>query len=470
MTTVAGGTVTVNGDYTVRTFETAGTLTVSGGTLADVQYLLVAGGGNAALPQSTYVAGGGAGGVLTGNITINTGSYPVIVGAPGNNSSFLNMTANGGGQGGFYGNGSAGGSGGGGGTLGVTHIRFQNFVGGGGVPGQGYAGGAPAGGGYPPFGPGGGGGAAGPGGQGTLDGQGGRGGVGIPSDITGNMVYYAGGGSGRGPGGVGLNGTGYTGYGAGGGYDMADGPTYYERLPAQPGVLIIRYASNDPANNLGGIPLTYIAGLPQDLYPGVNVAGSDVFGGGSNAQFIIQTTATYGVPVGFTFLDSWQWETYDPSYVAVTTTAAANDTATANNVLSNNAVLGNIAIAPGTKVMFSVDHSVWSGAPDYDGVGVGSATAIGSEVFWVNDTSQSLVFTNDVDQPLVWTTTRSDNFLGINDQGLAVYDDGAVWSDGNNLSLGPYAPFETDGQIIDVAIDTVHNKMWYRVDGGAWQG
>jgi hypothetical protein len=75
-----------------------------------------------------------------------------------------------------------------------------------------------------------------------LDGVGGRGGVGIPSDITGNMVYYAGGGSGRGPGGIGLNGTGYTGYGAGGGYDLAES-NYCNRLSAQPGVLIIRYLS-----------------------------------------------------------------------------------------------------------------------------------------------------------------------------------------------------------------------------------
>jgi hypothetical protein len=33
-----------------------------------------------------------------------------------------------------------------------------------------------------------------------------------------------------------------------------------------------------------------------------------------------------------------------------------------------------------------------------------------------------------------------------------------------------YAVFETNGQIIDVAVDTVNYKMWYRVAGGAWQG
>ena len=239
-TVVSGGTVATDGAYTVRTFTESGMLTVSGGTLANVQYLLVAGGGQAAFPTSTYVAGGGAGGVLTGNITLSAGSYPVEIGAVGNNSSFLNMVANGGGQGGFYGNGSVGGSGGGGGTLGTTHIYFENFVGGAGVEGQGHAGGSPYGGGYPPFGPGGGGGAGTVGGTGTADGVGGAGGFGLASDITGNLEFYGTGGSGKGPNGIGNNRPGYTNYGAGGGYDLSP-DNYYNRLDAQPGVLIIRY-------------------------------------------------------------------------------------------------------------------------------------------------------------------------------------------------------------------------------------
>jgi hypothetical protein len=179
--------------------------------------------------------------VLTGNVTIVTGSYPVVIGETGNNSTFLNMTAVGGGQGGFYGNGSSGGSGGGGGTLGTTHINFQSFVGGAGTPGQGHAGGNPYGGGYPPFGPGGGGGSNSVGGNGTPDGQGGAGGAGIASEITGTLTYYAAGGSALGPQGIGNNSAGYKSFGAGGGYDLFDGPTYYSRLTAQPGVLILRY-------------------------------------------------------------------------------------------------------------------------------------------------------------------------------------------------------------------------------------
>jgi hypothetical protein len=373
---VSGGTAVTDGSYTVRTFTADGTLSIAGGTLSDVQYLLVAGGGNAAFPNSTYVAGGGGGGVLTGNITINAGSYPVTIGATGNNSSFMGMTTFGGGQGGFYGNGSAGGSGGGGGVRGTTHGGWQNYMGGPGTAGQGHAGGAPYGGGYPPFGPGGGGGAGGVGGTGTSDGVGGAGGAGIASYIEGitgpgyplsiqyvngnivptpwpyvsdyqftdtpvivdyataqlsqntlenpvervgyvpavytpvlnadgyitavnivdpgryntannwpvinyfNMLalpegtpltwegirtatvvppygyiyalvisansvpvagHYAAGGSGIGPNGIGNNSPGYKNYGAGGGYDLVDGPTYYTRLDAQPGVLILRY-------------------------------------------------------------------------------------------------------------------------------------------------------------------------------------------------------------------------------------
>lgn len=237
---VSGGTVSSDGAYTIHTFEESGTLTVSGGTLANVQYLLVAGGGEAAFGTTTYISGGGAGGIHSGDITLDSGAYPVVIGAAGNNSSFLDMVSMGGGQGGFYGNGLSGGSGGGGAVFGTVHIRFENFVGGDGTPGQGFQGGAPGGGGYPPCGPGGGGGAVSPGGKGSQDGVGGPGGHGFPSTITGELVYYAGGGSGKGPNGIGTNSQGYTGYGAGGGYDLSES-NYCNRLSAQPGVLIIRY-------------------------------------------------------------------------------------------------------------------------------------------------------------------------------------------------------------------------------------
>jgi hypothetical protein len=192
----------------------------------------------------------------------------------------------------------------------------------------------------------------------------------------------------------------------------------------------------DPATNTGGISLAVIAGLPQNLYPAVSV-----FDDTYNTQFIVNPASTYGTPAGFTFLNSWNWTQFDPTYVSVTTTTNTDDTATALTG-ANNAVLGSVAIAPGTKRMFSVTHTTWSGLVVDDGVGVGSAST---------------------------DYTGSVKYLGVDNQSVGIFDDGSVWTNGAQIDSG-YAIFETNGQIIDVAVDTVNNKMWYRVAGGAWQG
>jgi hypothetical protein len=197
-------------------------------------------------------------------------------------------------------------------------------------------------------------------------------------------------------------------------------------------------SSPDPATNTGGISLAVIAGLPQNLYPAVSVYNSGV----QNAQFIINPASTYGTPSGFTFLTTWDWTQFDPTYISVTTTTNTDDTATALYGNANNAVLGSVPIVPSTKIMFSVTHTVWSGIGTYDGVGVGSATT---------------------------PYTGFNGYLGLNAQSIAAYDDGGVFTNNGYVGTG-YAIFQTNGQIIDVAVDTVNNKMWYRVAGGAWQG
>jgi hypothetical protein len=180
-----------------------------------------------------------------------------------------------------------------------------------------------------------------------------------------------------------------------------------------------------------------ISGLPQTLYPAVSVYSYTY-----NAKFIINPASTYGTPAGFTFLNNWFWSSYDVDYVSVSQTYNPDDTAQAN-LTANNAVLGSYGIAPSTKRMFSVTHTIWSGDPSYDGVGVGSAT------------------TDYIGSP--------NKFLGVDNQALAIYDDGSEWTNNNTIGSGN-AVFQTNGQIIDVAVDTVNNKMWYRVAGGAWQG
>ena len=69
----SGGTVTTDGLYTVRTFTSSGTLTVSGGTLsADV--LVVAGGGAGGNSNGTGSGTGGSGGGGAGGLIYQTGA------------------------------------------------------------------------------------------------------------------------------------------------------------------------------------------------------------------------------------------------------------------------------------------------------------------------------------------------------------------------------------------------------------
>lgn len=198
--------------------------------------------------------------------------------------------------------------------------------------------------------------------------------------------------------------------------------------------------SPDPATGVSGRSLA-IGGAPKDLYPGVNLYSEAT----NPTQFIVNPTSTYGTPAGFTFLSSWIWSQYDPNYITRSTTNSANDTIAPTSIgnQSNNGALGSVVIAPNTKVMFSVIHSIWSGDSGFDGVGVGSAT------------------TN--------YTGPVQAYLGGDDQSVAIYDDGGVYFNDAYIGSG-YTTFQTNGQIIDVAVDTVNNKLWYRVAGGAWQG
>jgi hypothetical protein len=203
------------------------------------------------------------------------------------------------------------------------------------------------------------------------------------------------------------------------------------------GPLTIVRGPPDPATNTGGIGLSVIAGLPQTLYPAVNV-----FSQTYNTKFIINTASTYGTPTGFTFLNNWFWSDYDVNVVSVSQTVNPDDTAQALVIPGNNGVRGSYAITPGTKCMFSVTHAIWSGISGFDGVGVGSATM---------------------------DYIGIDRWLGNDNQAIGIFDDGLIFTNGSSVGSS-HTVFETNGQIIDVAVDTVNNKMWYRVAGGVWQG
>jgi hypothetical protein len=178
------------------------------GSTGYIEYLIVAGGGGGAS------GGGGAGGVLSGSTTLtSTTSYPIVVGAGGlgktatgdgssvnngSNSSAFGNTAIGGGRGGRNDSttdAAAGGSGGGGGST--STVQTNGGAGTVGPPRQGYNGGTIVAQFFPFPHPSAGGGGADEVGQGGVNSNtSGRGGNGRLSNITGQALYYAGGGGG----------------------------------------------------------------------------------------------------------------------------------------------------------------------------------------------------------------------------------------------------------------------------------
>jgi hypothetical protein len=216
--TATGGTITTDGAYTVHTFTSNGTFSVSGGGERDVEYLVIAGGGGGGASNG---GGGGAGGVREGVmpgvktskfVTVGAGGVGGIWsgtpnGTVGNPSAFGDVVALGGapGRGEGASQPAAGGSGGGGGgstgTAGSLGTLGQGFDGGTGVSTNNTAGG--------------GGGADGVGvaGNGT---SGGNGGPGRSSSINGSATTRAGGGGGGANSGATSAGTGQAGGGNGG--------------------------------------------------------------------------------------------------------------------------------------------------------------------------------------------------------------------------------------------------------------
>ena len=267
-------TITTADGYTIHTFATSGTFTISDQSLK-VDYLVVAGGGGGGQKRA---GGGGAGGMITAsNVSLAAGTYTITVGAGGNggtgtsswtqggdgSNSIISsiVTATGGGGGAReQAVGSDGGSGGGGsdGQNGGSGTSGQGNDGGNSSSSSGGGGGGGKGG----VGNGGGNAAAGSSGY-----DGGDGGTGGSSSITGTSVTYAGGGGGGArhgdaTGGAGAAGGGNGGKdcsnmgtaatvntgsgGGGGGRDSdSDAATCFDGGNGGSGIVIVRYITTD---------------------------------------------------------------------------------------------------------------------------------------------------------------------------------------------------------------------------------
>lgn len=199
-----GGTVTIDGLYTVHTFTSAGDFVVTGSLLAQVLLVGAAGSGGFSNPNGYFGGGAGAGRFIEiSDMAISAGTKPVVIGlnASSRATSFNGVTAPGGGDGGdgFMGppnagtNGTDGGSGGGG--AGARPGGSAPPLAGVNIPGTGSAGHGNNGGegtrddsGWAASG----GGADAPGS--VLDANGASGGAGKNSSISGTSVTYCRGG------------------------------------------------------------------------------------------------------------------------------------------------------------------------------------------------------------------------------------------------------------------------------------
>ena len=306
-----------NNNFNYITFINNGILTLSNAIVCD--YLIVGGGGGGGHGSG---GGGGAGGIIyRTNITIQPGTYNIIVGqggiagtfsikqTNGENSSFNGDIGIGGGAGGsFYDNNSgASANGMNGGCGGGAASAFGYYTSGSiGVGSQGYNGSQ-----YNNFVGGGGGGMGG-------NASGGGGGIGIQINITGINIYYSTGGNG-GSDNNGANGTANTGNGGGGGGSVNQGGN------GGSGIVIIRFNSsyytasippiiNYIANNNAYYQITtnailYLnAPIISDILlvgAGGN-GGSNLYSGGGGAGEVIYypnyflNTGTYNFTIGVT--------------------------------------------------------------------------------------------------------------------------------------------------------------------------
>ena len=266
-TVATGGTITTDGDYTIHTFKSSDTFTVTSDD--DVEYLVVAGGGGGG---GQCGGGGGAGGLLTGSsLSVTATEYNIIVGAggaagvglgvqggSGGNSTFHSINAAGGGGGGAYDLDQKAGDGGSGGGCGYTSAYGKGY----GIVGQGHDGGLSG-----IIATGGGGGGAGSVGlPSTSYTAGGPGGDGISNAITGSTLWYAGGGGG----GNNFDGTAAPGgsdVGGNGGYDRQDTATAGMDYRGGGGGGGANVDANGKKGGSGIVIIRYIAEAPENSAP-----------------------------------------------------------------------------------------------------------------------------------------------------------------------------------------------------------
>jgi Concanavalin A-like lectin/glucanases superfamily len=127
-----------------------------------------------------------------------------------------------------------------------------------------------------------------------------------------------------------------------------------------------------------------------------------------------------------------------PGFVTGLSQDCLTVTALGNNTLGYNS-MGTYPIKSSDKVMFSLTLNQWSS--DINSMAIGLCSYDADILNWVGGDNSS----------------------------VGAWDFGSIYSGGTNTDNG-YPVFETNGDIVDLAVDSQLGKFWYRVNGGYWLG
>jgi hypothetical protein len=439
--------------YTIYTFTTSGTITISAAGAIDL--LVVGGGGGGSTINSggwSGTGGGGAGGVVYyPTLIVTTGMYTITVGSGGTNNAVytaspsvnngvdsvaLGLTAKGGGGGGDYTAGASGGSGGGGGyTAGAGGSSTQAT----------YTGATTSGnaGGLAVSGVGGGGGGGGAGAVGSSgSSSGGAGGIGISYSITGSAVTYAaggGGGSYNGAGGAGGN----SNLGGRGGSDtLAAGNGTINTGSGGGGTGHSSGAGGGNTGGLGGSGVVIIRATQVALPAGLYSSSATVGSGSSTTIQLVTTGLTDGTTVAYT--------------ITGVTSAQLNGTSLTGNftVTSNNATITiptNSAIISATMTITTSLYNVV--VPIAYPVTITTATTgigyTGDSSFLINPIQGQMNITKSALNVASYDLGASQSLYPIAGQ-MNVYDSVTTVTD---VTLGTQTMLPTTNNIVNIPIN-----------------
>lgn len=131
---------------------------------------------------------------------------------------------------------------------------------------------------------------------------------------------------------------------------------------------------------------------------------------------------------------------FDSSYVGPYVNLINNDTTAFDFAPGTSSILTTVRLTAFNKVMISYVMNLYGGGGFSDNfVGVGNLN------------------------------TALNQYLGYdtNSVGFAAY--GTYFVNGTAVTTG-LPTWQTAGDVIDLAVDTLHNNIWVRVNGGAWNG